>query len=193
MSSLEMRSVNWQHDFVFWFKFLIVGGMISYYYRIYCWAVAQWKNYYFCQVESLLSEKRIFQIANQNKHPFLVNMHACFQVKELSFEIQSQALNRFWSFKLLHIQWGGTTMQKTGCTWWRRKIYSNIRRFEIRAWRLRSRLAEFNLIIDANYWSAHFFSPGDFHSYGEHDEHIQFKIMWSKFRNVIRGFLSSNF
>ena len=32
------------------------------------------------EVESLLSEKRIFQIANQNKHPFLVNMHACFQV-----------------------------------------------------------------------------------------------------------------
>ncbi|KAL5269368.1 hypothetical protein ACHWQZ_G003008 [Mnemiopsis leidyi] len=31
------------------------------------------------EVESLLSEKRIFQIANQNKHPFLVNMHACFQ------------------------------------------------------------------------------------------------------------------
>eukprot|EP00116_Pleurobrachia_bachei_P002282 sb/3462544/ len=31
------------------------------------------------EVESLLSEKRIFQIANKNKHPFLVNMHACFQ------------------------------------------------------------------------------------------------------------------
>jgi len=31
------------------------------------------------EVESLLSEKRIFQIANRDRHPFLVNMHGCFQ------------------------------------------------------------------------------------------------------------------
>ena len=31
------------------------------------------------EVESLLSEKRIFEIANQTRHPFLVNLFACFQ------------------------------------------------------------------------------------------------------------------
>lgn len=31
------------------------------------------------EVESLLSEKRIFEIANATRHPFLVNLFACFQ------------------------------------------------------------------------------------------------------------------
>ncbi|XP_039286849.1 serine/threonine-protein kinase N isoform X2 [Nilaparvata lugens] len=31
------------------------------------------------EVESLLSEKRIFEVANQMRHPFLVNLFACFQ------------------------------------------------------------------------------------------------------------------
>ena len=33
------------------------------------------------EVESLLAEKRIFEVANSVRHPFLVNMFACFQTK----------------------------------------------------------------------------------------------------------------
>jgi protein kinase N len=32
-------------------------------------------------VESLLAEKRIFEVANSMRHPFLVNLFACFQTK----------------------------------------------------------------------------------------------------------------
>jgi len=31
------------------------------------------------EVESLMSEKRIFEVANSLRHPFLVNLFACFQ------------------------------------------------------------------------------------------------------------------
>lgn len=33
------------------------------------------------EVESLLSEKRIFEVANSIRHPFLVNLFACFQTE----------------------------------------------------------------------------------------------------------------
>ncbi|XP_047368049.1 serine/threonine-protein kinase N isoform X2 [Vespa velutina] len=33
------------------------------------------------EVESLLSEKRIFEVANATRHPFLVNLFACFQTE----------------------------------------------------------------------------------------------------------------
>ena len=33
------------------------------------------------EVESLMSEKRIFEVANGIKHPFLVNLFACFQTQ----------------------------------------------------------------------------------------------------------------
>jgi len=33
------------------------------------------------EVESLLAEKRIFEVANSMRHPFLVNMFACFQTR----------------------------------------------------------------------------------------------------------------
>jgi len=33
------------------------------------------------EVESLLAEKRIFEVANSMRHPFLVNLFACFQTK----------------------------------------------------------------------------------------------------------------
>jgi len=36
------------------------------------------------EVESLLSEKRIFEVANAMRHPFLVNLYSCFQT-EVSF------------------------------------------------------------------------------------------------------------
>ncbi|XP_062553016.1 serine/threonine-protein kinase N isoform X4 [Armigeres subalbatus] len=34
------------------------------------------------EVESLLSEKRIFEVANTMRHPFLVNLFACFQTEQ---------------------------------------------------------------------------------------------------------------
>lgn len=34
------------------------------------------------EVESLMSEKRIFEVANSMRHPFLVNLFACFQTEE---------------------------------------------------------------------------------------------------------------
>ncbi|KAK2159070.1 hypothetical protein LSH36_159g06031 [Paralvinella palmiformis] len=34
------------------------------------------------EVESLMSEKRIFEVANSVRHPFLVNLFACFQTKD---------------------------------------------------------------------------------------------------------------
>ena len=36
------------------------------------------------EVESLLAEKRIFEVANSTRHPFLVNLFSCFQT-EVSF------------------------------------------------------------------------------------------------------------
>ena len=33
------------------------------------------------EVESTRSEKRVFQIANKERHPFLLNLHACFQTE----------------------------------------------------------------------------------------------------------------
>lgn len=38
------------------------------------------------EVESLLAEKRIFEVANSVRHPFLVNLFACFQT-EVSFHV----------------------------------------------------------------------------------------------------------
>ncbi|CAI9738449.1 serine/threonine-protein kinase N2 isoform X1 [Octopus vulgaris] len=34
------------------------------------------------EVESLMSERRIFEVINSTKHPFLVNLFACFQTKQ---------------------------------------------------------------------------------------------------------------
>jgi protein kinase N len=33
------------------------------------------------EIESLMSEKRIFEIANEIRHPFLINLYCCFQTK----------------------------------------------------------------------------------------------------------------
>lgn len=33
------------------------------------------------EVESLLAEKRIFEVANSTRHPFLVNLFSCFQTE----------------------------------------------------------------------------------------------------------------
>lgn len=39
------------------------------------------------EVESLLSEKRIFEVANTMRHPFLVNLFACFQTEVINFRL----------------------------------------------------------------------------------------------------------
>lgn len=33
------------------------------------------------EVESIRSEKRVFLVANKERHPFLLNLHACFQTE----------------------------------------------------------------------------------------------------------------
>lgn len=33
------------------------------------------------EVESLMAEKRIFEVANSVRHPFLVNLFACYQTE----------------------------------------------------------------------------------------------------------------
>lgn len=37
------------------------------------------------EIESLLSEKRIFEVANTMRHPFLVNLFACYQTEVSEF------------------------------------------------------------------------------------------------------------
>jgi Protein kinase domain len=46
------------------------------------------------EIESLLSEKRIFEVANTMRHPFLVNLFACFQT-EVSFPFESSPKTDF--------------------------------------------------------------------------------------------------
>lgn len=41
------------------------------------------------EIESLLSEKRIFEVANAMRHPFLVNLFACFQTEVSERQIQT--------------------------------------------------------------------------------------------------------
>lgn len=45
------------------------------------------------EIESLLSEKRIFEVANTMRHPFLVNLFACFQT-EVCSQISGQHSSR---------------------------------------------------------------------------------------------------
>ena len=49
------------------------------------------------EVESLLAEKRIFEVANSMRHPFLVNMFACFQVLLLNI-VQTENRTLFHLF-----------------------------------------------------------------------------------------------
>ena len=38
------------------------------------------------EVDSLMAEKRIFETVNKIRHPFLVNLHSCFQT-EVSLDV----------------------------------------------------------------------------------------------------------
>jgi len=48
------------------------------------------------EVESLLSEKRIFEVANTTRHPFLVNLFACFQTEVLIIVLLSNIFETFF-------------------------------------------------------------------------------------------------
>lgn len=76
------------------------------------------------EVESLLSEKRIFEVANTTRHPFLVNLFACFQTEVHPITI----LGRFRYFscdprekrvKEIYIPFAGTRMLRNGIRGWR--------------------------------------------------------------------------
>ena len=40
------------------------------------------------EVESLMTELKIFELANQHSHPFLVQLFACFQTKVCFYEVK---------------------------------------------------------------------------------------------------------
>jgi protein kinase N len=44
------------------------------------------------EVESLMVEKRIFELATENHHPFLVNLFACFQTLEHVFFVMEYSM-----------------------------------------------------------------------------------------------------
>uniref|UniRef100_A0A914VE41 protein kinase C n=1 Tax=Plectus sambesii TaxID=2011161 RepID=A0A914VE41_9BILA len=44
------------------------------------------------EVESLMVEKRIFEVASNRRHPFLVNLFACFQTKEHVFFVMEYSM-----------------------------------------------------------------------------------------------------
>ena len=44
------------------------------------------------EVDSLMSEKRIFETANTMRHPFLVNLFACFQTQVLDYIVFSTCI-----------------------------------------------------------------------------------------------------
>jgi len=49
------------------------------------------------EVESLMSEKRIFEVINAMRHPYLVNLFACFQtqVRELTTSWKHTQISHF--------------------------------------------------------------------------------------------------
>jgi len=49
------------------------------------------------EVDSLLAEKRIFEVANSVRHPFLVNLFACFQT-----EVTGQYSGLYYILSLLY-------------------------------------------------------------------------------------------
>lgn len=44
------------------------------------------------EVESLMVEKRIFELATENRHPFLINLFACFQSSEHTFFVMEYTM-----------------------------------------------------------------------------------------------------
>jgi len=45
------------------------------------------------EVESLMSEKRILKVVNRSRHPFLINLHSCFQIRDHVIFVTEYALD----------------------------------------------------------------------------------------------------
>lgn len=58
------------------------------------------------EVESTKSEKRVFLIANKERHPFLLNLHACFQTETRVYFVMEYISG---GDLMLHIQRGQFT------------------------------------------------------------------------------------
>ncbi|KRZ88239.1 Serine/threonine-protein kinase N2 [Trichinella sp. T8] len=52
---------------------------VNVFFLLFCFGL---EFFHLFQVESLMAEKRIFEIVNRSKHPFLINLYACFQTRE---------------------------------------------------------------------------------------------------------------
>ena len=64
------------------------------------------------EVDSLMSEKRIFEAVNKVKHPFLVNLHSCFQTESHVFFVMEYACG---GDLMMHIH---TDVFKEPRAWW---------------------------------------------------------------------------
>ncbi len=45
------------------------------------------------EVESLMSEKRILKVINRSRHPFLINLHSCFPIRDHVIFVTEYALD----------------------------------------------------------------------------------------------------
>lgn len=66
------------------------------------------------EVESTRSEKRVFLIANKERHPFLLNLHACFQTETRIYFVMEYIMG---GDLMLHIQRGQFGTKRAQYVW----------------------------------------------------------------------------